>query len=492
MSKRFALIALGLIALAACNREKLAGGASTPAAPSYPNAPVIVISIDTLRADHLPAYGYTGVQTPNLDRLRDDAILFTHAYSHVPLTLPSHVSLLTGELPPDNGVRNNIGFRFDPAQHSTIPTLLKEKGYATGAAVSAYVLRGNSGLAKAFDFYDDDIQVKSGEAVGGLQRPGSESEAIAERWIEGRAQQPFFFLLHLFEPHSPYTPAPEFRGKYASAPYDGEIATADAIVGKFLDYLKRKGIYDRATIVLLSDHGEGLNQHGEEEHGIFLYMEDIHVPLFVKLPKSERAKTTVNAPVQLIDVLPTIASIAGFSAANKRGHSLLDVASLPPRRIYSETLYPRIHLGWSDLRSLVDDQFHYIDAPRPELYAAADRAEQSNVLADNRRIFASMRNDLEPYPHDMPKLGTIDPEEAKKLAALGYLSSTSSDSDGPLPDPKDHIGELAELRSAARLAHSGDTPGAIAQYRAVLEKQPNQPDAVASLERLGAAKPAKR
>ncbi|MCU1348184.1 MAG: hypothetical protein JWO56_1214, partial [Acidobacteria bacterium] len=263
--QRFLFAAI-LFALSACTREHATGGGT--ATPSYPNAPVIVISIDTLRADHLPAYGYRGVETPNIDRLRNDAILFTHAYSHVPLTLPSHVALLTGELPPDNGVRNNIGFSFDPAKHSTIPTLLKEKGYATGAAVSAYVLRGNSGLAKAFDFYDDDIAVKTGEVVGRLQRPGAESEAIAEKWIDARAQRPFFFMLHLFEPHSPYEPAPEFRARYAGAPYDGEIATADAVVGKFLDYLKQRGIYDRATIVLLSDHGEGLNEHGEDEHGI--------------------------------------------------------------------------------------------------------------------------------------------------------------------------------------------------------------------------------
>jgi choline-sulfatase len=470
-----------LLGAAGCPRREHAASGSTP---SYPNAPVILISIDTLRADHLPAYGYKGVETPNIDRLRNDAVLFTHAYSHVPLTLPSHVSLLTGELPPDNGVRNNIGFTFDPAKHSTIPMLLKEKGYATGAAVSAYVLRGNSGLSGAFDFYDDNITVKAGEVVGRLQRPGGESEAIAERWIDEHAQQPFFFFLHIFEPHAPYTPPEPFRTKYTAVPYDGEIATADAIVGKFLDYLKQKGIYDRATIVLLSDHGEGLSEHGEDEHGIFLYMEDIHVPLMLKLPQRERARSTIDVPVQLIDVYPTIAAIAGASTASRKGRSLLEVANSPARRIYSETLYPRIHLGWSDLRSMVDDRFHLIDAPRPELYATSEPAEKNNALNENRRVYADMRKDLEPFSRVMPAIGAIDPEEAKKLAALGYLSASSPESGGPLPDPKDHIDEVGMLKEAARMEQSGNHQGAIAEYRALLAKNPRLTDAWTLLAQL--------
>ncbi|HWW62869.1 MAG TPA: sulfatase, partial [Thermoanaerobaculia bacterium] len=421
------LLFLLLLLTAACTRRE-----PSAAAVTAPGAPVILISIDTLRADHLPAFGYRGVETPAIDALRNDSILFTSAWSHVPLTLPSHVSILTGELPPDNGVRNNIGFPFDAAKHTTIPSLLRQHGYATGAAISAYVLRGNTGLASAFDFYDDRIAVRGGEVLGHLQRPGSESAQIAQQWIDDHASAPFFFMLHLFEPHSPYTPPEPFRTKYASQPYDGEIAAADAVVGAFLDHLKQKGIYDRAVIILLSDHGEGLRDHGEDEHGIFLYREAIHVPLMVKLPKSERAKSTVETPVQLIDVMPTVAALAGVDAPHRlKGASLL----APPasRRIYSETLYPRIHLGWSDLRSLVDDKFHFIDSPRPELFATSDAAEKSNVLEDNRRVYASMRKDLEPIGREMPQIGNIDPEDAKKLAALGYLSSSSSQSSGPLP-----------------------------------------------------------
>src|SRR5256885_15030654 len=176
--------------LASCHRRE-------SAVRVYKNAPVIVISIDTLRADHLPAYGYKQVETPNIDRFRRDATLFENAYSHVPLTLPSHVSMLTGELPPDNGVRNNIGYPFDAAHHETIPSLLHKNGYATGAAVSAYVLRGSTGICNAFDFYDDAVEVRGGEAQGDLQRTGDVTESIAERWIGEQGERPFFFMLHL-------------------------------------------------------------------------------------------------------------------------------------------------------------------------------------------------------------------------------------------------------------------------------------------------------
>jgi tetratricopeptide (TPR) repeat protein len=463
--KRFLLLA---IVLAACSRREMR-------APS-PDAPVILISIDTLRADHLPAYGYRNVDTPNIDALRRDGILFTNAYSHVPLTLPSHVSILTGELPPDNGVRNNIGFPFDASKHPTIPSLLKQRGYATGAAVSAYVLRANTGLGSAFDFYDDRIDVDPNEAIGRLQRPGMETEGIAEQWIGPRTKQPFFFMLHIFEPHTPYTPPEPFRSRYAK-PYDGEIATADAVVGKFIEFLKRSAIYDRALIILLSDHGEGLGDHGEDEHGIFLYREDIHVPLIVKLSGSEHANSIVATPVQLIDVLPTI-----VPSAKTKGRSLLAKGTV--RRIYSETLYPRIHLGWSDLRSLIDGQFHFIDAPRPELYAISDTAERQNVIEENRRVYASMRDALVPFGREMPAVGSIDPEEAKKLAALGYLGSTSVQSAGPLPDPKDHIGELKMLKDAAQLETSGHIAEAVEKYRQLIAVNPRLTDAWSELAHL--------
>jgi tetratricopeptide (TPR) repeat protein len=469
LRSRVALAAL-LCLLSCARRER--------ARETYRDAPVILISIDTLRADHLPAYGYRGVETPNIDRLRRDAILFENAYSHVPLTLPSHISMLTGELPQEHGVRNNIGYRFDATRHETIAALLRRRGYAAGAAVSAYVLRGGTGLSAAFDFYDDAVEAKPDQPQADVRRAGGITETLAERWIERQGGRPFFFLLHLYEPHAPYPS------------YDGQIAAADAIVGTFLDFLKKKGIYDRAVIVLLSDHGEGLNDHGEAEHGIFLYREALHVPLLLKLPRNGRAGQTMRKPAALIDIFPTVAALTGASAPPRAGRVLLDIDAQPPRSVYAETLYPRIHLGWSELRSLIGDRHHFIRAPRSELYdVQRDPAERGNVVASQRPVAARMRADLEAYGTAVQPPAPIDPEEAKKLAALGYLSSPAAAAGGPLPDPKDEIGQLAVMSRAAARARAGDLAGAIADDRAVVARNPKVTEAWnalgSALERAG-------
>jgi choline-sulfatase len=455
--------------LGACARR---GG--TPR--TYRNAPVIIISIDTLRADHLPMFGYHGVDTPHLDALRRDGVLFTSAYSHVPLTLPSHTALLTGLLPPHNGVRNNLGYVLDP-KTATIASFLKKQGYDTGAAVSAFVLRGSAGLAHSFDFYDDAIANRPGIAAGSLQRSGHITEEIANRWIGPRATKPFFFFFHIFEPHSPYEPEEPFRSRVANL-YDGEIATADAIVGDFIETLKQRGIYDRAIIVMLSDHGEGLDQHGEPEHGIFVYREDIHVPLLVKLPGNALSGSTIAAPVGLVDVFPSIAQLLGVSPpAGLDGKPLFGQLDVH-RRIYSESLYPRIHLGWSELRSLEDAQKHFIHAPKPELYdMQRDPGETTNILGDDRRTSVQMRDELGRYKDNAVLPTHVNPEEAKKLAALGYLSASAGPVSGELPDPKDRIGEIADMVRATRLLNDHKNDEAIAAFRGIVAKNPRLTDA---------------
>ena len=484
--KRAALLLFGALALAGCRRHE---------GETYRGAPVILISIDTLRADHLPMFGYRSVDTPALDALRRDGILFTNAYSQVPLTLPSHAAMFTGLLPPDNHVRNNIGYSLD-ARVPTLPALLHDSGYATGAAVSAFVLRGSAGLVKSFDFYDDKIENVPGKPVSGLQRSGTITESIAKEWVSQHDGGPFFFFLHLYEPHSPYTPPEPFFSRYASK-YDGEIATADSIVGDFIAFLKNRGIYDKAIIVFLSDHGEGLSQHGDPEHGIFLYREEIHVPLVVKLPKSERAGQAVAEPVALVDILPTITQLTATAAPPHIDGVSLFAKHDANRRIYSETLYPRIHLGWSDLYSLTDHQFELIKAPRSELYdVVRDPGETKNIIGDEsransaeRRVYASMRADLDRLapPYESPS--RVDPEEAKKLSALGYLGSTAAAPSGPLPDPKDRIGEVAGLLRAGTLAHEGRDAEAIPLFEKVLAENPRLADGWsqygASLEREG-------
>ncbi len=471
--------ALALPFVASCRRETKAPAGISGAE----SAPVIVISIDTLRADHLPAYGAKGIETPHIDALATDAIVFENAYTHVPLTLPSHVSMLTGLLPEASGIRNNLGYRFDSNAMPSVPTLLKAKGYATGAAVSAYVLRSATGLAAAFDDYDDAIdRTSEGGALGELQRSGDQTVAAAIRWITSKQDQPFFYMVHLFEPHAPYTPPEPFKTRYAANPYDGEIAATDMYIGQLLDALKSTGVYDRATIILMSDHGEGLGDHGEAQHGIFLYREAIHIPLLLKLPKGEMKGTRVKAPVQLTDVLPTLAALAGFAVPEKaKGASLIDVARgkvAADRRIYSESMYPRIHLGWSDLASLVDARHHYIDAPRPELYdLAADPKQKQNILSDQRRVYASMRDEVRTHDRKLELPQNIDPEEAAKLAALGYLGSSSTSTTGELPDPKDGIADIERIAQANGLIRQGKHAEAVALLREVLGRNASFADA---------------
>ncbi|HVT43560.1 MAG TPA: sulfatase-like hydrolase/transferase [Thermoanaerobaculia bacterium] len=473
---RAALLFAGLLSIAGCRKTE----GDAPRTILHPGAPVIVISIDTLRADRLPLYGYQGVETPHIDALASDALVFDNAYTHCPLTLPAHLSMLTGLLPQEHGVRDNIGYAFDSARHRTIPALLREAGYRSGAAVSAYVLRTATGISSDFDAYDDAISVVPGIAVGSLQRSGEQSVTIAEQWIGEQGDRPFFYFLHLFEPHAPWEPPEPFRSRYAD-PYDGEIAESDRIVGRFIDYLEKSGIYEKAVVILMSDHGEGLGDHGEEEHGIFLYREAIHIPLIVKLPKGELRGKRVVSPAQLIDILPTIAELTGAKLpAGLRGKSLVALAqekSPAERRVFSETLYPRIHLGWSDLRSLAGRQYHYIDAPRPELYdLTADPAEKHDLLSTERRVAAAMRNELEEYGREITVPETIDPEEAKKLAALGYLSPARPTMASDLPDPKDRIGDIEEVKRAFSLSSEGRFDDAIRALTAILEKNPNWSD----------------
>ncbi len=474
--RAIALFTALLLAVAGCHKEKVV------ARGAYRGAPVILISIDTLRSDHLPIYGYAKVATPAIDALAADGIVYERAYSNVPLTLPSHTSILTGLLPPEHGVRNNLGYIFDAKKHPPISSLLHNAGYESAGMISSYVLRGNTGLAAGFDLYDDAIASEAGVALGRLQRPGLSTLAAATAWLEKIHEQPFFLFFHIYEPHGPYEAPAPFRRRYDS-PYDCEIAASDDIVGKLIEELKKKGHYDNAVIILLSDHGEGLGDHGEDEHGVFLYREALQVPLVIKLPGGQRKGERVTTPVELIDVAPTIAFLAGIDPpAGSSGVNLFDSTALAKQRgIYSETLYPRIHLGWSELRSLIEQEHHYIDAPRPELYDLAnDAAEKKNVLSEQRRLYASLRDRLAKFGREIEAPSAVPPEEAAKLAALGYLGSVKT-AEGPLPDPKDHIGELGTLQQAGRLAAEGKQKDAVVVLRKVLSSNPRFADAWAKL-----------
>ncbi len=408
-----------------------------PEAPSRPN--VILISIDTLRSDHLPVYGYKGIATPAIDRLAADGIVYEHAFAHVPLTLPSHASIFTGLLPAHHGVRDNAAFQLD-AETPTIATMLRGHGYATGGVISAYVLRASTNIATGFDAYDDRIAVVEGAPTGNLARPGREAIENAKWWIgEQRPDQRFFTFVHLFEPHAPYEPS-----------YDGEIVTTDALVGALLDSLRASGRYDDALIILLSDHGEGLRDHGEQEHGVLLYREALQVPLIVKLPRNERRGTRVSETVQLVDVLPTVAAVTSATPPRNDGRSLLDAPVA--RTVHGETLYPRLHLGWSELHSVIEWPHHLIDGPKPELYdLARDGRETRNLHDVERRVYAKLRREVAKAPSAPAVAPRIDPEEAKKLAALGYVSAQSPSTVSSTLNPRDHLQDLDALKRVTEL-----------------------------------------
>jgi arylsulfatase A-like enzyme/Flp pilus assembly protein TadD len=463
----------GRLALAAALLVVVASACARQAEPlAEPGAPIVLISVDTLRADRLPAYGYRGVRTPALDALARDSIVFENAYCQAPLTLPSHATLLTGLLPSEHGVRDNVGYRL-ATTHPTLATALKERGYATGAAVSSFALRRDRGLAAGFDLYDDQFGAASPD-----ERPGLETVKRLESFAVANPGKPLFLFLHLYEPHTPYSPRAPFRTEYASRPYDGEIAAADAAVGSFLAHLKNQGLYDRAIIVFASDHGEGLGDHGEDEHGVFLYRETIRVPLFVKLPSSRGAATRVRAPVGLIDVFPTIAEATGVPAdAGRPGLSLarLAAATAPAtRRIYSETLYPRLQLGWSDLASLTDDRFSYIEAPRPELYdLVADPGQMRNLASSLPPALRSMRTELLAVRDSATTPEKSSAEELEKLGSLGYIRvDPGSAGKRNLPDPKDRISELRQYKHLFDLFYAKRNDESIALARTMLAANP--------------------
>lgn len=439
------------------------------------SVPVFIISIDTLRSDRLPAYGYSKGSTPAIDRFRKDSVLFRAAFTHSPLTLPSHASLMTGHLPYRHGVRDNLGYSLGSGEQ-TLATILKARGYATGAAVSSAVLRRDTGIARGFDLYDDVMSVSTQQTINSWARDGDVTRTMLTKWLDSPAAEERFGFLHLYEPHVPYAPPEPYASRFAD-PYDGEIAYADDITGCFLDELRSRGLYDRALIVLMSDHGEGLGDHGELEHGVFLYRESIQVPLLVKLPNGERGGETIDAPAAIADIMPTI--LARIGVERPEGLDGIDLfsESLDARRtIYSESYFQRLHYGWHELVSLVGSRHHHIQANAVELFDyRADPGERSNVADGQRRIVAEGRDEIaaiaRAHPFEPPRIA--NPEDAAKLAALGYLGSGPVDAKGQLPDPRDEIEALTLVGQGSVFLQRGEYEKAIDTGRRLLERNPD-------------------
>jgi choline-sulfatase len=437
--------------------------AATPNARK-PAPNVILITIDTVRADHLGCYGAKNIQTPTLDALGRDGIVFERAISQVPLTWPSHAVILTGLYPFQNGVQDFTGQPLD-ARFRSVAQAFQQRGYATGAVVSAFVLDRSWGLARGFDFYDDAFSAEAfaNRDLGLVDRRAGESVDHALTWLKRNPRRPFFFWLHLYDPHSPYDPPEPYRSQYQGRLYDGEIAYADHELGRLMTWLKRNQLYDSSLIVFLSDHGESLGEHGEHEHGFFVYNATVHVPLIVKPPAGSGVRSgRVSRPVETTAVAPTVIRTSGIHDAVEQQFSsqgLLQNDPQPDDAAYSETFYPFSSFGWSPLHALETDRFHYIDAPQPELYdLVADPEEKNNLAAQQTATLAVLKDKLHallrkhPYAPVASSNSGLSPDALDKLRTLGYVayrSPVSTDAlAAGLPDPKTKLWEFNSILEA--------------------------------------------
>jgi arylsulfatase A-like enzyme/Flp pilus assembly protein TadD len=469
----------------------LACGIVSAANPSAPKRPpnVILITIDTVRADHVGCYGYKDIETPTLDSLAHDGIVFERAISQVPLTWPSHAVILTGTYPFQNGVQDFTGTPLD-TKFRSVAQAFKQHGYSTGAVISAFVLDRSWGLARGFDFYDDAFSPEefASRDIGLVERRGSESVNHAVAWLKKHSQRPFFFWLHLYDPHSPYDPPEPFHTQYQGHPYDGEIAYADHELGRFMTWLKSAQLYNSTLIVFLSDHGESLGEHGEHEHGFFVYNSTVHVPLIVKPPAGGgfRAGRSPRV-VETTAVAPTLLEAAGIHDGMNgqlQSPSLLKSKTAADDAAYSETFYPFSSFGWSPLHALESTRYHYIDAPQPELYdLTADPDEKNNLAEQQTATVAVLKDKLQkllqnrPYTPGDASTSGLSPDALDKLRSLGYVAYRSpvpaTALASGLPDPKSKIAEFNTILEAEDALQRHDDDQATLLLRQVQEQDPN-------------------
>jgi arylsulfatase A-like enzyme/predicted Zn-dependent protease len=459
---------------------------------------VILITVDTLRADKVGCYGNPLGRTPTMDAWAAGGIRFEDCISQTPLTLPSHTTIMTGTLPVHHGVRDNGGFVV-PSELVTMAETFKTSGYRTAAFVAAYVLDSKWGLDQGFDTYFDKFDLSRFEKIslGEVQRPANEVLDEALAWIDRNRDGKFFAWIHLYDPHTPYEPPEPFKTEYPQNPYLGEIAFVDSQLARLAGTIDRLGLRDRLFLVLAADHGESLGEHLESTHGFFIYQGALHVPLIVVTPFKGIQGVVSKQTVGLVDVMPTVCEMAGLPApAGVQGRSLVPSffapgAAASDRLVYSETFYPRYHYGWSDLWSVQDGRFKLILAPVPELYdLTQDPGEEKNLVYLEKKVYedlsaraGALRTEAQQGALESD-LGKVDEETREKLAALGYVGSFTNSSKlqgQKLADPKDKIGIFNELSRARESGLGGRADEAIETIRAIIAKDPTIGDAHFSL-----------
>jgi arylsulfatase A-like enzyme/Tfp pilus assembly protein PilF len=460
---------------------------------------LVVITLDTTRADRLGAYGRSHAGTPNFDALAQQGVLFDHAGTAAPITLPAHSTLFTGRFPPQHGVRDNGGYYLSDKEQ-TLAETLKARGYATGGFIAAYVLDSKWGIAQGFDTYFDDFDLSKYKvfSMGAIQRPGNEVVDKALPWIDEHRGAPFFAWIHLYDAHAPYNPPEPFKSQYPQDPYQGEISFADSQVGRVVQFLRDRDLYDRTVIAVMGDHGESLNDHGEEGHGFFVYESVVHVPLVIRTPYSKMQSRRVSDPVRSVDVMPTVLDLLGVS---KPSGVVIDGQSVTPLmtgvrpdlglEAYAEAVYPLHHFGWSDLRALRQGRYKLIAAPRPELYDLQDDpTETTNLYAARKALgdrmigrLGEMEAHFKSSAQAKSEAVEIDPDAKARLAALGYVGSFVASvgddaSRAGLADPKDKVHLFNKITRARDLAKDeNDLAVAMTMIEEVIKEDPKVIDA---------------
>jgi arylsulfatase A-like enzyme/Flp pilus assembly protein TadD len=452
-----------------CLAASALAGPVVPRLPKIQPPHVILITLDTTRADRMGFLGSKRGLTPNLDALARQSVVFTRAYSQVPLTTASHATILTGTYPQFHQV-NDFGVPL-AEDLPYAPYIFRGNGYHTAAFVGSLILdpetRSAPGFDRGFDTYDAGFhRRRTGEdRYQAIERRGGEVVAHALAWLNTHRKGPLFIWVHLYDAHDPYDPPEPYKSRYASAPYDGEIAYVDSAVGKLLSQLRVRGLYDGTLIAVMADHGEALGDHGETTHGIFLYDETIHVPLLFKMPQERSAGTRIDSRAGLVDVLPTILQAAGIAIPPEvQGESLLSMLKTTTshdRSAYAESDYPHRTFGWSSLRSLRTGKYLFIEAPHKELYdQSVDPKAEHNLSAASVAVTNTLASQLDAFRQktstgrEAPKVST-DPELQERLNALGYVASDSSSSTmlgikETGADPKDKV-EVVNLLHRAEM-----------------------------------------
>ncbi|MBZ5640068.1 MAG: sulfatase-like hydrolase/transferase, partial [Acidobacteriia bacterium] len=487
--------AISLVGTALVLASAGCGGSSRRAAEVRTN--LLLVTLDTTRADRLGCYGYKRAETPRLDRLAAEGMLAEHAVAVAPLTLPSHVSILTGLYPPRHGVRDNADFRL-PGVETTLAEHLKGQGYSTAAVVGSLVLSGSLGLDQGFDHYDEPGARRRPAVEGALavyrpivERPASEVTDAAIAALDRIGGGPFFLWVHYYDPHHPYTPPPPYASRFADRPYDGEIAYADAELGRLLDDLKRRGLLDRTLVVVTADHGESLGEHGEETHGLFLYDAAIRVPLILRMHGAIPEGRRFDGLVSAVDLVPTALDLMSLPPlAGTQGRSFAGAArggSLADREpAYSEAIYAERVYGWAPTYALREVSSKFIEAPEPEIYElAGDPGETRNLAGSRGADVESWRRRLASVQQgfgraDASARETMDSDARAKLLSLGYLSGGASKVERTSrPDPKRLVAEHVRFLQAKSLVGAGRPKDALALVTQVLRADPENPAALA-------------